>query len=67
MIGTGLVVLDAGLDTFDLMKNTFLSREITGAILGFILPFFIIPGTIRVFHEFFKPPVIIPKKDDAGK
>jgi uncharacterized membrane protein len=60
--GAGLVALDAGLDILDITKNTFVTREITGAILGFILPFFIIPGTIRLFHEFFLPPKVIPKK-----
>ena len=56
-----LVALDAGLDTFDILKNTYASREITGAITGLLLPFYIIPGTIRLFHEFFAPSKIIPK------
>lgn len=60
-IGAGLMILDAGLDLMDMVKNTFISREITGAVLGFILPFYIIPGSIRVFYEFFQPGVI-PKK-----
>jgi uncharacterized membrane protein len=65
LIGTSLVIIDAGLDILDILKNTFLTREITGAIIGFILPFYIIPGTIRVFHEFFKPPINIPTKNAA--
>lgn len=60
--GAGLVAIDAGLDIFDVVKNTFITREITGAILGFILAFFIIPGVIRLFYEFFQPPKVIPKK-----
>lgn len=54
-IGAGLVAIDAGLGLFDIVQNTFISREITGAILGIILPFYIIPGTIRVFYEFYTP------------
>ncbi len=62
LTGVAFVGLDAGLDIFDVYKNTFLSREITGAILGLILPFFIIPGSIRLFEEFFNPPKVVPKK-----
>ena len=58
----GLVVLDAGLDIFGIWKNSFVSREITGALIGLILPFYIVPGTIRVLHEFFTPSKIIPKE-----
>jgi uncharacterized membrane protein len=54
LAGAGLVALDAGLDLFDVVKNTFITREVTGAVLGGILPFFIIPGTIRIFDEFFQ-------------
>lgn len=57
-----LVAIDAGFDIFEVYKNTFITREITGAILGFVLPFYIIPGTIRVFYEFFLPPKVMPKK-----
>src|SRR4030095_1510216 len=61
-IGAGFVALDAGLDIFEVYKNTFITREISGAILGLVLPFYIIPGTIRVFYEYFLPPTVIPKK-----
>ncbi len=53
LIGTSLVIIDAGLDIFDIASNTFISRELTGGILGAILPFYIIPGSIRLFEEFF--------------
>lgn len=59
---TGLVALDAGFDIFNVYKNTFVTREITGAILGMILPIYIIPGSIRLFEEFFSPPKVVPKK-----
>ncbi len=61
-IGAVLVALDAGLDLFDIIKNTYITRELSGAVLGVVLPFYIIPGTIRVFYEFFIPPKVIPKK-----
>jgi uncharacterized membrane protein len=61
-VGAGLVGLDAGLEIFHVHNNSFFSREITGGILGLILPFFIIPGSIRLFEEFFNPPKVVPKK-----
>ncbi|MCC6866446.1 MAG: DUF2085 domain-containing protein [Ignavibacteria bacterium] len=61
-IPVGLMVVDVGLDLLDVQKNTFLTRDLTGGIIGVVLPFFIIPGTIRVFYEYFTPPDVIPKK-----
>ena len=55
LAGTSLVLIDAGLDIFDVVSNTFMSREITGGILGLILPFYLIPGSIRLLEEFFTP------------
>jgi uncharacterized membrane protein len=60
-VGAGLVALDAGLDTFDIVKNTYLTREITGAILGVILAFFLVPGTIKLFDDFFESRLTPPK------
>jgi uncharacterized membrane protein len=62
LAGAALVGIDAGLDIFNIVKNTFISREITGAILGLILPFYIIPGSIRLFDEYFSSSKVIPKK-----
>jgi uncharacterized membrane protein len=61
-IGVALMVIDVGLDIAEVVKNSFITREISGAVLGTILPFYIIPGIIRVFYEFFTPPKVIPKK-----
>lgn len=61
-IGVVLMLLDVALDLLDIQKNSFVTREVTGGIIGVILPFFIIPGIIRVFYEFFLPPNVIPKK-----
>lgn len=63
--GAVLVLIDVGLDTFDIIKNTFLTREITGAILGIILAFFLVPGTIKIFDEFFEPRIISKSRTDA--
>jgi hypothetical protein len=57
-----LVAIDAGLDSFDILKNTYATREITGTIIGLVLPFYIIPGTLRMFYEFLEPSEIVPKK-----
>lgn len=61
-IPVALMMLDVGLDLLDVQKNSFLTRDITGGIIGVVLPFFIIPGIIRVFYEYFLPPNVIPKK-----
>jgi uncharacterized membrane protein len=60
-IGAALIIIDAGLDILDILKNTFVTREITGAILGLILPFYIIPGLVRIFYEFFNPRHLVQK------
>lgn len=52
-IGVLAVAVDVGLDILDVKKNTFLTRDISGALIGIVLPFYIIPGTMRVFYEFF--------------
>ena len=61
-IPVGLMLLDVGLDIADVQKNSFITRDVTGAIIGVVLPFFIIPGTVRIFYEYFTPPDVIPKK-----
>jgi len=66
LAGAALVALDAGLDTFDILQNTFLSREITGGILGIILSFYLVPGTIKLFDEFFESRKIIKSESNAA-
>lgn len=58
-IGVAGLLVDVGLDLLDIHKNTFLTRDITGALIGVVLPFYIIPGTTRVFYEFFTPQEVI--------
>lgn len=43
--------LDAVLDISGIFANTFLTRSISGGLLGFILPFFLIPGTLNFANE----------------
>ena len=48
-----IVFLDAVLDLFDIINNSFMTRSITGALIGFILPFYLIPGFYNFFNELF--------------
>ncbi|MCX6165461.1 MAG: DUF2085 domain-containing protein [Ignavibacteriae bacterium] len=48
-----ILFLDAVLDFFDIINNTFFSRSISGALIGFILPFYLIPGFYNFFNELF--------------
>ena len=59
--GVALVGIDVGLDMLDIWKNTFVSRDVTGFILGLVLPFYIVPGIIRIFYEFFTPQDLVKK------
>lgn len=45
------VFLDAVLDISGIIKNTFISRSVSGALIGFLLPFYLIPGTINFANE----------------
>lgn len=58
-IGVAGLLVDVGLDLLDIHKNTFLTRDITGSLIGVVLPFYLIPGTIRVFYEFFTPQEVV--------
>jgi uncharacterized membrane protein len=49
-----LVIADAFLDLIGILKNTFISRTVTGFIIGFVLPMFLIPGFINLFKSFYK-------------
>jgi uncharacterized membrane protein len=48
-----LVFLDAALDFTGLWSNTYISRSISGALIGFVLPFYLIPGFYNFFNELF--------------
>lgn len=46
-----LILLDAVLDISGTLKNTFLTRGVSGFLVGFILPFYLIPGTLNFANE----------------
>ncbi|MBS1494542.1 MAG: DUF2085 domain-containing protein [Bacteroidetes bacterium] len=48
-----LIAADALLDVFGLMTNSFLTRSLTGGIAGFMLPFFLIPGFVKLVNDIF--------------
>lgn len=67
VIASGLMVGDVALDLMDVYKNNFVTRSITGATLGFVLAFYIIPGMINFIYEIysfikFKP--VVPVKNE---
>jgi uncharacterized membrane protein len=49
-----IVFLDAAFDFLDVFSNTFFSRSVSGALIGFVLPYFLIPGFYNFFNEMFE-------------
>ena len=48
-----LLSIDVVLDNTGIIPNSFLSRSVTGSIIGFVLPLYIIPGFVKFFCEIF--------------
>ena len=48
-----LIFLDAVLDIFGILNNTFISRTISGSLIGWLLPFYLIPGTVNFANEMY--------------
>ena len=48
------IVLDFSLGGMGIIENTFLTRSITGLMLGSIVSFYIVPGLKNIFMEFSK-------------
>lgn len=48
---SALMLADVLFDISGIMKNTFITRSITGFLLGVILPFYLIPGFTMVYSE----------------
>jgi len=46
-----ILLLDVMLDTIGIIPNTFFSRAVTGILMGFVLPFYILPGFVKFFDE----------------
>lgn len=51
LIPVFLIALDALLDVFGLLANSFFTRSVTGAVAGFMLPFFLIPGFVKLIND----------------
>lgn len=51
MAAVFLLLLDVISDMSGFMKNTFLTRSITGFFTGIVLPFYLIPGFVKFFDE----------------
>lgn len=52
LLGAAAVMFfDAIAGFIGIYENTFLTRSITGGLLGFVLPFYIIPGLINFIFE----------------
>ncbi len=48
-----LLAADVFLDISGIISNTFVSRMITGGFIGFVLPFYLIPGSVNFFGEIY--------------
>ncbi|MCE1165910.1 MAG: hypothetical protein LWX07_10965, partial [Bacteroidetes bacterium] len=48
-----LLAADVFLDIAGMVSNTFISRMITGGFIGFVLPFYLIPGSVNFFGEIY--------------
>jgi uncharacterized membrane protein len=54
LIPVFLIASDALFDLFGIFANSFLTRSITGAVAGFSLPFFLIPGFVKLVSDLSK-------------
>lgn len=48
-----IVFLDAALDFLGVFKNSYLTRSVSGALIGFVLPYYLIPGFYNFSNEMF--------------
>ncbi|MEO8210871.1 MAG: DUF2085 domain-containing protein [bacterium] len=46
-----ILLIDVILNSLGIVENNFLSRSITGLLMGFVLPLYIIPGFVKFFYE----------------
>jgi len=46
-----LLCIDVFADVMGIFKNTFGTRTISGAYMGFVLPFFLLPGFLKFFND----------------
>ncbi len=45
------LMLDVIFDSLGIISNTFFTRSVTGFLVGFALPFYLIPGFVKFFYE----------------
>jgi uncharacterized membrane protein len=48
-----ILFFDAAFDFLDVFRNSFISRSVSGALIGFVLPYYLIPGFYNFFNELF--------------
>ena len=46
-----LMLIDVLLDNSGYWSNTFLTRSLTGFVMGIVLPFYLIPGFVKFYYE----------------
>ncbi|MBK9331505.1 MAG: DUF2085 domain-containing protein [Ignavibacteria bacterium] len=57
LIASLLLGVDVLLKWSNILQNSFITRSVTGFLIGFVLPYYLIPGFVRFFSEvnlFFK-------------
>ena len=54
LVAAAPTALDFALDFFGLWKNTHLSRSLTGALLGAIVAFYVVPGLLDLSRMAFR-------------
>ncbi|MFC2093302.1 DUF2085 domain-containing protein [Bacteroidota bacterium] len=63
LVAALLLLIDSSLEIFHFQNSTFFTRSATGFILGFVLPFYLIPGFVNFVQEV----VAVLKSDKKNK
>lgn len=50
-VASVILLLDVLFDMLGIFSNTFFSRSVTGFLIGFVLPFYLLPGFVKFFDE----------------
>lgn len=51
IIPVAILGVDVLSDNLGIISNTFISRSVTGFLIGFVLVFFLLPGFLKFFYE----------------
>lgn len=54
VIAVSILALDVALDYFNVLRNSFISRSVSGGVTGVITAFFIVPGLLIFVLEIYK-------------